>query len=173
MRRRLRRGGSGEPVELNITTFMNLMVVLVPFLLLSAVFSEITIHDLNLPSLSEPAPESKDDKPKLQLEVVIRRASLDVIDRNSGRLKLIPGTAAGHDFAALNQLLQQVKAQYPQVSTVTLLLEPETSYNTLIGAMDAVRAVEESAGGKAVKRELFPDVSIGDAPSASKEEAAP
>lgn len=171
MRRRLRRGGSGEPVELNITTFMNLMVVLVPFLLLSAVFSEITIHDLNLPSLSELAPEST-DKPKLQLEVVIRRASLDVIDRNSGRLRLIPGTAAGHDFAALNHLLQQVKAQYPQVSTVTLLLEPETSYNTLIGAMDAVRAVEESQGGKAVKRELFPDVSIGDAPSASKEEAA-
>jgi len=172
MRRRLRRGGSGEPVELNITTFMNLMVVLVPFLLLSAVFSEITIHDLNLPSLAEPAPESTNDKPKLQLEVVIRRTSLDIIDRNSGRLKLIPGTAAGHNFAALNQLLQQVKAQYPQVSTVTLLLEPETSYNTLIGAMDAVRAVEESLGGKAVKRELFPDVSIGDAPSAGKEEAA-
>ena len=171
MRRRLRRGGSGEPVELNITTFMNLMVVLVPFLLLSAVFSEITIHDLNLPSLSESVPENT-DKPKLQLEVVIRRASLDVIDRNSGRLRLIPGTAAGHDFAALNQLLRQVKSQHPQVTTVALLLEPETSYNTLIGAMDAVRAVEESQGGKAVKRELFPDVSIGDAPSAGKEEAA-
>ena len=35
--------------ELNITAFMNLMVVLVPFLLMTAVFSHITILDLNLP----------------------------------------------------------------------------------------------------------------------------
>jgi biopolymer transport protein ExbD len=31
--------------ELNITAFMNLMVVLVPFLLMTAVFSHITILD--------------------------------------------------------------------------------------------------------------------------------
>lgn len=170
MRRGLRRKGSGEPKELEITTFMNLMVVLVPFLLLSAAFSEITIHDLNLPALAEVTRESKDDQPRLQLEVIIRRESLDVLDRNSGRLQLIPNTPAGHDFVALNEKLQQVKSSYPDVNAVTLLLEAEVPYNTLIAAMDAVRTVDRSKGGKSIRSDLFPDVSIGDAPIVRKGE---
>ena len=48
----LRRSGHRhkEVVELNITAFMNLMVVLVPFLLITAVFSQVAILDLNLPT---------------------------------------------------------------------------------------------------------------------------
>lgn len=32
-----------QPQELDVTTFLNLMVVLIPFLLVTAVFSKITI----------------------------------------------------------------------------------------------------------------------------------
>lgn len=169
----------GADAELDVTTFMNLMVVLVPFLLLSAVFSEITIHDLNLPTLSDAGPSGADNKPKLALEVVIRRDSLDVVDRGSGRIKLIPNSPAGHDFVALSEKLQEVKEAFPNVSAVTLLLEPDVPYNTLIATMDAVRTVPSPASGKSggpgkpVKRDLFPDVSIGDAPTARKEEGAP
>ena len=170
MRRGMRRRGSGEAPELEITTFMNLMVVLVPFLLLSAAFSEITIHDLNLPALSETTREVKDDKPKLQLEVIIRKSGLDVGDRNSGRLMLIPNGAQGHDFIALNEKLQQIKATYPDVQAVTLLLEPEVPYNTLIATMDAVRMVAQKAGQKGSQIDLFPEVSIGDAPVARRGE---
>ena len=38
MRNRIRRL-SKDPAEINITAFMNLMVILVPFLLITAVFS--------------------------------------------------------------------------------------------------------------------------------------
>ena len=48
MSRRIQRR-KHPAAELNITAFMNLMVVLVPFLLMTAVFSHITILDLNLP----------------------------------------------------------------------------------------------------------------------------
>jgi biopolymer transport protein ExbD len=44
-----------EPAELDMTTFLNLMVVLVPFLLITAVFSRITIVELSLPSSSSAA----------------------------------------------------------------------------------------------------------------------
>lgn len=160
----LRRRRVHPPEELNVTAFMNLMVVLVPFLLLSAVFNQITIHDLNLPALSESQVEQKDDKPKLALEVVIRKDSLDVQDRNSGRLKLIPNTASGHDFAALRDKLREIKAQFPEVSGVTLLLEAEVPYDTLITTMDAVRSDVQQRDGKPLAVELFPEVSIGDAP---------
>ena len=40
----------GATYEIDVTTFLNLMVVLVPFLLITAVFSRLTIVELNLPS---------------------------------------------------------------------------------------------------------------------------
>ena len=52
---RRRRGGrryDGESTELNITAFMNLMVILVPFLLITAVFSRLAVLELNLPGSS-------------------------------------------------------------------------------------------------------------------------
>ena len=50
MRRRLRH--RRPEAELNITAFMNLMVILVPFLLITAVFSQVAILELNLPTSS-------------------------------------------------------------------------------------------------------------------------
>jgi biopolymer transport protein ExbD len=51
-----RRGGhrrhNHDTAELNITAFMNLMVILVPFLLITAVFSRLAILELNLPGCS-------------------------------------------------------------------------------------------------------------------------
>jgi biopolymer transport protein ExbD len=144
---------------------MNLMVVLVPFLLMSAAFTEISIHDLNLPTISEASGGASNDRKQLTLEVIIRQGHLDVIDRSSGRIKLIPNTAKGHDFVALNDKLKEIKAAYPHVTAVTLLLEPDVQYDKLIATMDAVRSYQDKGGGtKAVKRDLFPDVSIGDAP---------
>lgn len=168
---RFRRKASKDAPELDVTTFMNLMVVLVPFLLLSAAFTEISIHDLNLPTIAEGSVLA-DDRNKLDLEVVIRRDHLDLLDRNRGRLALIPNLSAGHDFAALHDKLQQVKARYPQITNVTLLLDPEVKYATLIATMDVVRGYDEQVAGKVVKRDLFPDVSIGDAPAVSKEKGA-
>lgn len=171
MARRFRRRRSGDAEELNVTAFMNLMVVLVPFLLLSAVFSEITIHELNLPSLSESTREAKDDKPKLALEVVIRADRLEVQDRNGGMApRVIPNRDARHDFAALNNRLIEVKQSYPDITAVTLLLEPNVPYDTLISTMDAVRVAQASSGGETLKVELFPDMSIGDAPAGARAE---
>lgn len=166
MSRRFRRRRSGDAEELNVTAFMNLMVVLVPFLLLSAVFSEITIHELNLPSLNETTREAKDDKPKLALEVIIRANRLEVQDRNGSiAARAIPNAGARHDFAALNNRLIEVKQSFPDITAVTLLLEPNVPYDTLISTMDAVRVAQASRGGETLKVDLFPDMSIGDAPA--------
>ena len=78
MRRRLRRKHVHEPPEINITAFMNLMVILVPFLLITAVFSRITILELNLPAYSE---QSAQSPAQFQLEVIVRQDTIDVGDR--------------------------------------------------------------------------------------------
>ena len=157
-----RRRASKEPPDLDVTTFMNLMVVLIPFLLLSAAFSELTIHDLNLPTLG-PASSAIEQK-KLNLEVVVRKDLLDVLDRERGRLKLIQNTKDGHDYLGLNGYLRELKQSYPNTTDVTLLVETDVQYAKLISTMDAVKTFPEKVNGAVVQRDLFPDVSIGDAP---------
>jgi len=83
----VRRRHIQETVELNITAFLNLMVILVPFLLITAVFSRVTVLELNLPS--KDAIAKQEEKIKLQLELVIRQGSFEIRDSNLGRIKYI------------------------------------------------------------------------------------
>ena len=148
--------------ELNITAFMNLMVVLVPFLLMSAVFSHITILDLNLPP---PGSQDKDQpqQPPYELRVTIREKMLVISDNRLGLIKRIPEKTGKHDFARLKQTLKQVKARLPEHSNITILAEQQTSYDDLIRAMDSSRSYRAQVDGVWVFAELFPDISIGDA----------
>ncbi len=61
--------------------------------------------------------------------------------------------------------MQQVKARFPDKLEATILAEPETSYDVLVHTMDAVRVAKSAQGAS---MELFPDISIGDAPVARK-----
>ncbi len=160
MRYRIRRHGQ-NPAELNITAFMNLMVILVPFLLITAVFSRMTVIQLNLPpgGGDDPAQAGK----KLELEVVIRPDRLVVQDRNTGPLKIIPDQAGGHDYLALENFLKRVKAQFPERTEATILSEPDTPYETLVKVMDTVRIARVIQGTSVIRAELFPDIAIGDA----------
>ena len=95
MKRRWRKQHLSQPAEVNITAFMNLMVILVPFLLITAVFSRITILDLNLPVPGDPKQVSKqDDKPKLHLEVIVRENVVEIGDRERGRCGRMPRRSA-------------------------------------------------------------------------------
>lgn len=170
MRRRWRRRTSAsDPGDINITAFMNLMVILVPFLLITAVFSRITILELNLPAGqagAEPPPESFD------LELVLRKDGIEVGDRRGGLIKRIINQDGSYDYVQLSELLQQIKSRYPDKQDVTLLLEPDIAYDSLVQTMDAVRIADAVVAGSVVKVELFPQISVGDAPPASAQVAA-
>ena len=97
--RRLRK----HAVELDITAFMNLIVVLVPFLLSSAVLSRLAVLELNLPAGSSSFANLKES---LQLEIVIRRNSFEVGDRVGGLIRRIEPNAGSYDYPALSVLMQ-------------------------------------------------------------------
>ena len=150
-----------EAVELNITAFMNLMVILVPFLLITAVFSRLAILELNLPGASsEPA---EDPVETLQLEITVRAASIEVGDRNGGLLSRFDLVDGDYDLEALSNKLREVKLINPDKTDCTLLLESDIAYETLVQVMDTVRVYQEVDDGSLKNYELFPDISIGDA----------
>ncbi len=149
-------------VELNITAFMNLMVVLVPFLLMTAVFSHITILDLNLPPANSGGQDDK-NKPPLEFRVTIRQDALILSDNRGGLIKRIPRTEQGHNFSLLKETLKTVKARFPEKTNLTILSEANTPYNDMIQVMDGARSYPALVDGEQVFAELFPDISIGDA----------
>ncbi|MEZ5563518.1 MAG: biopolymer transporter ExbD [Gammaproteobacteria bacterium] len=161
MRSKWRKRRQAETPEMNITAFMNLMVVLVPFLLITAVFSRLAIIELNLPAASSVAAE----EPTFQLEVTVREDGLEVGERSQGLLTRLPRIDGQHDLDGLAHYLQRVKANYPEMSNATVLLEPDVSYDTLVQVMDVLRSYQVGEGRQVVHAELFPDISIGDAPA--------
>ena len=156
--RRLRKTAA----HLEITAFINLIVVLVPFLLSVAVFTRLAVIDLHLPAQNTGAEVLKPDN--LQLEVVMRAHALEVGDRIGGLIKRIDRNANGHDLATLSAVMQQLKARFPDKTEASVLAEPDTPYDQLVQVMDAVRVKREQRGRQTVLTELFPVISIGDAP---------
>jgi len=156
--RRLRKA----PAALEISAFLNLIVVLVPFLLSTAVFTKLSVLDMKLPAQNAGVEQLQVNH--LQLEVVVRKDALEVGDRIGGLIQRLPDVDAHHDLKGLNQLLIQVKQKYPDQADASLLAEPDTAYDTLVQIMDAMRSGKVAQDGKAVKVDLYTGVSIGDAP---------
>ena len=159
---RLRRKGVKEPPELDITTFLNLMVVLIPFLLISAVFSRVTIMELSVPT---GAGGGDPTKPNFTIEVIVRKKGLELAN-GAKVVAALPKKDGQYDMAKLSQMLIRLKADYPDKEDATVLMEPDIEYDYLIRVMDIVRAAEVRVeGSDEVRKEvLFPTISIGDAP---------
>ena len=158
----VRRKHVQDTVELNITAFLNLMVILVPFLLITAVFSRVTVLELNLPS--KDAIAKQEEKIKLSLELVVRSSGFEIRDTNLGLIKYFPRTEQETNWNAFTEILVEIKTRFPDEQSITLLLEPKTNYKTLIKVMDRVRQADVLEFTDVVTVELFPNVSIGDAP---------
>jgi biopolymer transport protein ExbD len=151
-----------EELELNITTFLNLMVVLVPFLLITAVFSRMAVIELNLPSsASGPASETG-----FRPEVIVREVGLEI---TNGRqiIAAIPKVDGEYDLATLGEYMQSLKEDYSAIDAASVLVEPQVPYDYLIQVMDVVRSVDipdETAENGFVRVALFPAIAVGEAP---------
>jgi biopolymer transport protein ExbD len=155
-----------QQADLDITAFMNLMIVLVPVLLLSMVFSHTAVLDLNFPTQDNSLVNL--DEENLQLQLIIREDSLAVGDTRNGLIRRIENQNGQYDFEALVALLKQIKARVPDKTEITLLLAENIDYQTLVTAMDKTRSYPAVVAASVVDAELFPDISIGDAPSLSE-----
>lgn len=164
IRRRKRRLLPNQ--DLDITAFMNLMVILVPFLLLTAVFSRVTIVDLNIPPPTVATPsenKSKANEEPIRIDVTVRKTGIEISDNKIGLIKQFPVEAGNYDIKGLSELLQNMKDRVPEKQDATILVEPDVPYEKLIQVMDTVRAVEVVDNNVKVKVDLFPDISLGDA----------
>lgn len=148
--------------ELDVTTFLNLMVVLVPFLLITAVFSRLTIVELNLPSSAGGASNAEQG---FRPEVIVREELIE-ISNGTVVIATIPNKDGEFDLDALSEHMVELKSTYPQQDGASVLMEAQIPYDYLIQVMDIVRSVSVPVEGQEEYElvALFSEISVGDAP---------
>ena len=153
---------SKEPHQLDITPFLNLMVALVPFLLVTAVFSRVAILELNLPSTQQM--EAAEEQKQI-IEIIVREDKLELSD-GFKVLSSYQKSEDDYDLDGLSNALVKLKQKFPDKTDVSILLERKIQYDYLVQVMDTVRAKQpdEDEGAASERKLLFPDISIGDAP---------
>lgn len=165
-RHHYKRRSKGPSHEIDVTTFLNLMVVLVPFLLITAVFSRLTIVELNLPSAAGGAASNEEP---FRVEVVVRETGIEITN-GTATIASIPKENDEFDFQTLSDFMISLKQEYPDHDAASVLMEPHIPYDYLIQVMDIVRSVELPVEGESEGEEefqlyaLFSEISVGDAP---------
>jgi biopolymer transport protein ExbD len=158
-----------EAADLDVTPFMNLMIVLVPVLLLSMVVTHTTVIDLNFPA-GDAAGELDPDA--VHLEVTVNADAFVVADGRGGVIKTLPKIDEAYDYAGLSEVMQELKRRMPEKEDIMVLLEEKTPYQTLVSVMDTVRSYPTVQHMEVVQAELFPVISLGDAPAPGRPVAA-
>lgn len=150
--------------DLDITSFMNLMIVLVPVLLLNMTFSSLKVIDLILPELSDRIQETPLEEQVIQ--ILVTPQSLDLQFPAGVSLQRFAIDQQGFNQDNVRHYLKQVKATFyaegQKKKDITLLLHPKASYKTLVSLMDTVRSTPAVVATSVVRAELFPDVALGD-----------
>jgi biopolymer transport protein ExbD len=188
--RRLRTRKERKPAELMLVPMIDIFVVLVTFLLMTAVFSRITIMELDLPSSNA----TSVSKPSFRLEVIVRKEGLELTN-GAQKIAVLPNKDGAYDLATLSEMAIALKRDYPDATAASVLLEPEIEYDHLIQVMDAIRSAEVPAAeaeamagataeattaapaagappadapqadaAKPIRVALFTDIAVGDAP---------
>jgi biopolymer transport protein ExbD len=159
-----RRIAHRKEAELEVTPFMNMMMLLVCALLASVVFTKITVIDLDFPSGNGAA---EIDSDQVHLEVIVRDDQLVVADGRGGAIKTLPLVDGAQDLKGLSLVMQELKRRMPEKRDIAILLESDTNYQTLVSVMDRVRSYSTVVAMEVVEAELFPVISLGDPPAKS------
>lgn len=131
--------GRSTNIELNLVPFIDLMSVLITFLLISAVWTQVSMIQLGASFASPKDPAQNQYQPPPLENLVLR---LDVVAagyvlRVGSQTRPIPKKNNEYDVETLVAELSQVKRNYPEKNNVKISIADEIVYEHVIAAMDA------------------------------------
>ncbi|HET6464070.1 MAG TPA: biopolymer transporter ExbD [Nitrospiria bacterium] len=152
-----------ESTEIDLTPYMNLLVVLAPFLLITAVFTRLAVLEIYLPPPASAELMSKLPSPEEQLVLTISITEKGLVVANGNKIiSFVQPTSKGHDLQTLSAVLQQIKARFPTVDNAIILSKPDIAYDELVQVMDATRVALVVSEGRKTSYSLFPNISLGE-----------
>jgi biopolymer transport protein TolR len=126
-------------LEVNLVPFIDLMSVLITFLLITAVWTQVSMIKLGSSLYSKQNTEDV-DKPPPKTEVPLR---VDVKDAGHviviGPKRIdIPKKGVDYDIETLTMQLMQIKQVYPEKVDAVITMDEHLKYDFLIHGMDAL-----------------------------------
>ena len=165
-RRKLKPREEEETGELNIVPYLDILMNLILFMLLSITgLAAFGIVNVSAPNYGAPstqvAPPENPEQPRLVLSVLISKKGHFVNSENAilgqDGAPTVPVQADGaYDYTALNAQMVKIKSAFPAETKVIVAADPDIPYEALIQTMDAVRETRDTS-----RRLLFPDVTLG------------
>ena len=126
-----------EIIDLDMTPVMNLFMVLIPFLMSMAVFTQIAIVDFSLPPAQGEGGGTESTK-ELDISVIISENGFRIVGTGK-KLDLVPKIRGRYQMDQLKTLLKAIKFQYPSQKSVILVFDGNTLYDDVIKFMDVCR----------------------------------
>ncbi|HWR68062.1 MAG TPA: biopolymer transporter ExbD [Desulfomonilia bacterium] len=151
-----------EDPDLDLVPIMNMFLVMIPFLLISASFFHLKAINTSVPVLSnDGGADYAENQVKvtliLQLEekgfhvsAMSDNADEDTLNRLESFIPL--DAQASYPMERLSLFLQDVKTRFPKSDTVIIIPEETILYETIIKTMDVARYSNDT--------QLFPNVVI-------------
>jgi len=139
LKKTVRRHRAGDD-DVNITPVMNLFLVLIPFLLLTAVFVRIAVLELSLPSLSQ-AKNSQANKPQKPVIVILLAITGKGFEMKAPGVHFapIPRRKGRFQYKLLRRDLKALKKKYPDTEEITIQPDENVLYDSIVKVMDACR----------------------------------
>ncbi|WP_291317242.1 biopolymer transporter ExbD [Desulfuromonas sp.] len=153
-----------QDVDIDMVPVMNMFLVLIPFLLMSASFLHLKAINTSVPvraeTVSEAAPEQK-----VKVTVIVElgeggiKMSALADELDAGTLERLDATIEKskdqeYAFGQMVGHLEQIKSRYPASDTIIVIPEDSVRYHAIIETMDAARYSEETP--------LFPKVVLSE-----------
>lgn len=160
--------------ELNIVPYLDVVVNLVMFMLLSMTgLISLGVLNVSAPRIGgEATAAASEPAPKLLLTVAIGDWGFyvagtggvlgsDANNPDPQRPPTVPLKDGKYDYPALTEQLSKIKDQFPNETQVILSADPGVLYDTLVQTMDACRdMVVKKPDGSMERKPLFFDVSL-------------
>lgn len=124
--------------DLNITPVMNIFLILVPFLLLTAVFVRISILEFSLPTSETSSEAQSQERPPVVTILAITEDGFELKSRDA-KIPLIVKKQDNFDFQMLVEKLQEVKQLHQQSEDIIIAPQASIKYDTIIKVMDRCR----------------------------------
>jgi biopolymer transport protein ExbD len=132
--------GHADDTDVNLTAVMNIFLILIPFLLLTATFVRIAVLELSLPSLDRASQQQAVQKSESTILNVLQIKETG-LQLNSYGMKFDAITKGTDDYnwLELDQQLERVKSKYPDSQDIIISPEASIRYETIIAIMDRCR----------------------------------
>ncbi len=129
-----------KEVDINIIPVMNIFLLLIPFLLLTAAFVQLAIVELSLPTLNKNRTQQVQQKPK-NLVLILLSVKEKGFQLKSYGFKFQPVDKINkkYNYAKMVEQLKQIKNKHPQAEDIIISPEAKVKYDIIIKVMDRCR----------------------------------